>query len=132
MGLGIASGVLFVVGASLFLQGALWWLGILIAIAALAVLDAGYASLVVRRLHDMNFSGYHAIWVAPLQLVGTLVPAVLTSEGVDTSRYDDAVFVLLAVTGAWLLLWPGSKKENRFGDRPNRRGHMSPVVLAGE
>ncbi len=132
MGLGIASGVLFVVGASLFLQGALWWLGILIAIAALAVLAAGYASLVVRRLHDMNFSGYHAIWVAPLQLVGTLVPAVLTSEGVDTSRYDDAVFALLAVTGAWLLLWPGSKKENRFGDRPNRRGHMSPVVLAGE
>ncbi len=132
MGLGIASGVLFVVGASLFLQGALWWLGILIAIAALAVLAAGYASLVVRRLHDMNFSGYHAIWVAPLQLVGTLVPAVLTSEGVDTSRYDDAVFALLAVTGAWLLLWPGSKKENRFGDRPNRRGHMSQVVLAGE
>ena len=83
----------------------------------IAVLVVGYASLVVRRLHDMNFSGYHAIWVVPVQQLGTLVPAALTSEGVDTP-----VFTLVTVIGATLLLWPGSKDENRFGYRPNRKG----------
>jgi uncharacterized membrane protein YhaH (DUF805 family) len=122
MGLGIVASVLFVAGASFFLHGALWWLGLLIGIAAVAVLAAGYASLVARRLHDMNFSGYHAIWVAPVQLFGPFVPAALTSWGVNTSRFDDAIFTLVAVIGAALLLWPGSKGENRFGDRPNRKG----------
>jgi uncharacterized membrane protein YhaH (DUF805 family) len=132
MALGITTGVLFVVGFTLFLHGALWWLGLLIAIIAVATLLVCYASLVVRRLHDMNFSGYHAIWVVPVEIFGVLVPAALTSEGVDTSRFDDAVFTLIAVIGAFLLLWPGTKRENRFGDRPNRRGFISSIVLARE
>lgn len=122
IGLGIITGALLVVGFTLFLHGALWWLGLLIAIVALAALVVGYASLLARRLHDANLSGYHAIWVAPVQLFGVLVPAALTSEGVDTSRFDDAIFTVVAVIGATLLLWPGTKGENRFGDRPNRRG----------
>ena len=132
MALGITAGVLLVVGFTLFLRDALWWLGLLIAMIALAALLVGYTSLVVRRLHDMNFSGYHAIWVAPVQLFGVLVPAALTSEGVDTSRFDEAVFTLVAVISAALLLWPGTKGENRFGDRPNRRGRISQVILARE
>jgi len=117
MALGITAGVLLIVGFTLFVHGALWRLGLVIAVIALAVLVVGYASLVVRRLHDMNFSGYHAIWVVPVQQLGTLVPAALTSEGVDTP-----VFTLVTVIGATLLLWPGSKDENRFGYRPNRKG----------
>jgi hypothetical protein len=70
----------------------------------------------------MNLSGYHAIWVPPVQLFGVLVPAALIGEGVDTSRFDNAIFTLVAVIGATLLLWPGTNEENRFGDRPNRRG----------
>jgi hypothetical protein len=50
------------------------------------------------------------------------VPAALTSEGIDTSRYDDAIFTLIAVLGAGLLLWPGTKGKNRFGERLNRKG----------
>lgn len=84
MALGITTGVLFVVGFTLFLHGALWWLGLLITIIAVATLLVCYASLVVRRLHDMNFSGYHAIWVVPVEIFGVLVPAALTSEGVDS------------------------------------------------
>ena len=122
MALGITTGVLLVVGFTLFVHGALWWLGLLIAIVALAALVVGYASLLARRLHDTNLSAYHAIWVAPVQLFGVLVPAAMTSEGVDTSRFDDALFTVIAVIGAFLLLWPGTKGENRFGDRPNRRG----------
>jgi uncharacterized membrane protein YhaH (DUF805 family) len=113
MALGITTGVLLVVGFTLFLHGALWWLGILITVIALVALVVGYTLLVVRRLHDVNFSGYHAIWVVPIGLFGTLLPAVLTSEGVDTSRFDDAIYTVVAVVGATLLLWPGSKGENR-------------------
>lgn len=122
MALGITTSVLLVVGFTLFVHGALWWLGLLILIIALAALLVGYASLLARRLHDMNFSGYHAIWVVPVEILGVLVPAAMTSEGVDTSRFDDALFTVIAVIGAFLLLWPGTKGENRFGDRPNRRG----------
>ena len=64
MALGITAGVLLIVGFTLFVHGALWWLGLVIAVIALAVPVIGYASLVVRWLHDMNFSGYHAIWGA--------------------------------------------------------------------
>jgi uncharacterized membrane protein YhaH (DUF805 family) len=122
MALGITAGILLIIGFTLFLHGALWWLGLLIGIIALAVLVVGYASLVVRRLHDVNFSGFHAFWIVPIELFGVLVPAAMASEGVDTSRFDDAVFTLVAVVGAALLLWPGSKGENRFGSRPNRKG----------
>jgi uncharacterized membrane protein YhaH (DUF805 family) len=72
MALGIIAGAVFVAGASLFLQGKLWWLGLLSGILAVAALVLGYASLLARRLHDMNFSGYHAIWLAPVQLFGVL------------------------------------------------------------
>jgi uncharacterized membrane protein YhaH (DUF805 family) len=109
-----------------------WWLGLLITIIPVATLLVCYASLVVRRLHEMNFSGYRAIWVVPVEIFGVLVPAALASEGVDTSRFDDAVFTLIAVIGAFVLLWPGNKGENRFGDRPNRRGLISSIVLARE
>lgn len=61
-----------------------WWLGLLITIIPVATLLVCYASLVVRRLHEMNFSGYHAIWVVPVEIFGVLVPAALTSEGVDS------------------------------------------------
>jgi hypothetical protein len=49
---------------------------------------------------------------------------------VDTSRFDDAIYTVIAVIGAALLLWPGTKGKNRFGDRPNRTGRVSEVVLA--
>jgi uncharacterized membrane protein YhaH (DUF805 family) len=132
MGLGIATGLLSVVGFTLFLHGVLWWLGILIFIAALVALVVSFASLVARRLHDMNFSGYHAIWVAPVQLLGVLVPPALASDGVDISGFDQAIYLLVAAIGACLLLWPGTKEENRFGYRANRRERISQFVLGSE
>jgi uncharacterized membrane protein YhaH (DUF805 family) len=132
MAFGIAVGVLFVAGASLFLYGALWWLGLLIGLLALLALIFGYASLAVRRLHDVDFSGYHAFWIGPVQLFGVLVPAALSSEGVDVSRIEDPLLWLVAVLSACLLLWPGTKGENRFGDRPNRKGLISRALLGRE
>jgi uncharacterized membrane protein YhaH (DUF805 family) len=56
MALGITAGVLLIVGFTLFVHGALWWLGLVIAVIALGMLVVGYASLVVRRLHDLRLS----------------------------------------------------------------------------
>jgi uncharacterized membrane protein YhaH (DUF805 family) len=125
MALGITTGVLLAVGFTLFLYGALWWLGLPIAVIAFAALVVGYASLVVRRLHDMNFSGYHAIWVVSVQLVCMLVLPVLIGADVDISGISaiDPAFNLVTVAiGTWLLLSSGTKEENRFGYRPNRKG----------
>jgi uncharacterized membrane protein YhaH (DUF805 family) len=129
MGLGIVTGSLLVIGFTLFLSGTLWWLGILIFIAALAALVVSLASLVARRLHDMNFSGYHAIWVVPLQVLGAIVPPALASGGVDVSGFEPAIDLVIAAICACLFLWPGTKEENRFGYRANRRGRISQVVL---
>jgi len=41
MALGITTGVLLVIGFTMFVHGALWWLGLLIAVIALAVLVVG-------------------------------------------------------------------------------------------
>ena len=105
-----------------------------IFVAALAALVAGYASLVARRLHDMNFSGYHAIWVVSVQLVCVLVlPALIGDVDIPVISGVDPAFNLVTVAaGTWLLLWPGTKEENRFGYRANRRGRISQVVLGRE
>lgn len=135
MGLGIATGMLLVVGATLFFYGGLWWLGIPIFVAALAALVAGYASLVARRLHDMNFSGCHAIWGVSVQVVCVLVLPALIGADVDIpviSGVDPAFNFVTVAAGTWLLLWPGTKEENRFGYRANRRGRISQVVLGRE
>jgi uncharacterized membrane protein YhaH (DUF805 family) len=132
MGLGIVTSLLFALGFTLFLHGVLWWLGILVSIAALAALVVGFASLVARRLHDFNWSGYHAIWVVPALFAGVFVPAALASDGVDISGFDQMIYLLVAAIGASLLLVPGTKEENRFGYRANRRGRISQVILGRE
>jgi uncharacterized membrane protein YhaH (DUF805 family) len=114
MALGITPGLLMVFGLALVLHGALWWLGFLIGLIALAGLIMSGASLVVRRLHDLNLSGRHAIWAVPLQYA-VLLPAALASQGVDIWGIDLTSNFFAAVTGAWLLFWPGAKTKNRFG-----------------
>jgi hypothetical protein len=61
-----------------------------------------------------------------------LVPPALTSDGVDISGFDQAIYLLVATIGACLLLVPGTKEENRFGYRASRRGRISQVVLGRE
>jgi uncharacterized membrane protein YhaH (DUF805 family) len=108
MGLGITTGLLFVLGFTLFLRGALWWLGILIAVAALAALVVGFASLVARRLHDMNWSGYHAIWV---------VPVVCSSR-----RRWQATAWTFAVSIKWFIYWsPRSVRACCWCPAPKKR-----------
>jgi len=79
-------------------------------VAALAFWAAGIACLIVRRLHDLGLSGYHAIWVGAAY------------AGASISSYAPPKVMLFALPifliNLWLAFWPGYKKANRFGEVP--------------
>jgi uncharacterized membrane protein YhaH (DUF805 family) len=107
----IAAAVLFALSISLLINGGLWWwLGILAFAGWAVLLCAGNASLIVRRLHDLGWSGYHIIWVGAAE-IGSLALS-----------YGSPKFVLLGLplsaVSLWLLFWPGNAKANRFGAVP--------------
>lgn len=81
-----------------------------------AVIGAALAKTVAetgRRLHDANW-GPWAGWVVPGALLWFFVDA-LYQTGSDTPRPTQ--WIALA-TIALLLLWPGSRGANRWGERP--------------
>jgi uncharacterized membrane protein YhaH (DUF805 family) len=76
----------------------------LIYVSVFLVIPAAFAYLshVVRRLHDMGFSGY---WTLAIILL--------------TKNAGDAVgLVVSAVIFAWLALSPGDKLDNKYGTAP--------------
>lgn len=111
--LGIGPGVLFIASLPLFSTDTQlgFWAGVLLVIAGFAVFAVGFVSLIVRRLHDLGLSGYHAIWVGASQ-VGLMV--------LSYAPPDKFLFVLLPLLAVWLWItfWPGNRTTNRFGDVP--------------
>lgn len=101
--------ILFVASIPLFSSGymILWWAGLCVVAAAGATLILGTASLIVRRLHDIGLSGYHAIWVGAAEFAWTFL----------AWAPDRIVFFALPLFGicAWLIFWPGKAGKNRFG-----------------
>jgi uncharacterized membrane protein YhaH (DUF805 family) len=107
--LSIAMVIVFLVAIPLFAAGGIWWwLGMFDAIAGLALFGVGEASLIVRRLHDLGLSGYHAIWVGAAE------------AGWSVLSYAPPRVMFLALPLAaiclWLLFWPGNRDANRFGE----------------
>lgn len=91
-----------------------------IALLTAAPLIWAAVALLVRRLHDMDMSGWHVLWVCALR-----------SVAMQTSGVVGAVFSI-AFWGvvAWLCLEPGSPGPNRFGTRggdPDAAGIGAPV-----
>jgi uncharacterized membrane protein YhaH (DUF805 family) len=92
-------------------KGPWWWLGILIVAAALVLIAVGSLSLMIRRLHDLGLSGYHAIWVSVVQAIWAPLsygPPEVMLAGLP-----------LAAVGLWLLFWPGDRGPNQFGEKPD-------------
>lgn len=88
-------------GALVFAVGTLWLLWTA-------------AALGVKRLHDLNHSGWHLIWMDGL----ALLPGVLVSLAWEAG----AVAGLVALgSGLWLACRPGDAERNRFGIEPVRR-----------
>jgi uncharacterized membrane protein YhaH (DUF805 family) len=109
--LAVLAGALFMVSIPLFARdGVWWWFGLLDVMASLLFLSIGTVSLIVRRLHDLGWSGYHAIWVT-----AAMAGWAVLSHGSPRMLIAG---LPLAVVGAWLVFWPGNKSSNRFGDVP--------------
>ena len=87
-----------------------WWAGLAVVIAGLAMLIVGLVSIIVRRLHDLGLSGYHAIWVG------------MAEAGWGALSYGPPGVILLALPllaiDLWLIFWPGNAGANRFGEAP--------------
>jgi uncharacterized membrane protein YhaH (DUF805 family) len=113
LSLNITAAVISFASIPLFANGSrvLWWAGLLVLLASLALLAVGTISLIVRRLHDLNLSGYHAIWFAAVEVCWVAV------------TYGPPEAILLGLPlGAiyfWLALWPGTRGVNRFGEVPD-------------
>jgi uncharacterized membrane protein YhaH (DUF805 family) len=110
--IGVLAGAVSFASIPFFSSGGMWWwVGILIVVASLVLLGTGLASLYVRRLHDLNLSGYHAIWVGAADF------------GYSVLSYGTPRAMLLglplAAICAWIALWPGSAGANRFGESPD-------------
>lgn len=109
--LGIVGFALAMLNIPLLSQGgAWWWIGLFGVLAALVLIAVGGVSLVVRRLHDLGLSGYHAIWVGAAQVGWSALsrgPPVVMLAGLP-----------LAAIAAWVTFWPGNRTANRFGERP--------------
>jgi uncharacterized membrane protein YhaH (DUF805 family) len=106
----IAGFLLFIASIPLFSQGSriLWWVTIAFLAMSLLACLVSLVSLMVRRLHDLGLSGYHAIWVGAAQLASTIL-----SYGSDVAVFAS---LPLALVGLWLTFWPGNKQDNRFGE----------------
>ena len=101
--------VMAVVTVPLFSNGGriLWLAGACVVAAALATLLLGIGSLLVRRLHDIGLSGWHALWVGGAEFGWAFL-----------AYAPERVMLIAAPLGAicaWILFWPGSAGENRFG-----------------
>ncbi|MBI1203075.1 MAG: DUF805 domain-containing protein [Rhodopseudomonas sp.] len=99
--IGIAAMVLFFASIPIFALGfnLAWWGGVIILAAAAVLLFVSSASLLVRRLHDIGLSGYHAIWVGAAELGSCLISWLP----------DDKQWIGLPLFGValWVLLFPG-------------------------
>jgi uncharacterized membrane protein YhaH (DUF805 family) len=106
---GILAVILFFATLPLFMSGSslLWWAGLAGVIFSVAVLTVATLSLTVRRLHDLNLPGYHAIWV---------VAADIFAQCLSYGSNKAILFSLpLFAIGLWMTFWPGARDANRFG-----------------
>jgi uncharacterized membrane protein YhaH (DUF805 family) len=113
----------------IFLYGVARWSSLLGAriegiagLVVVAVLAAPAAGLIIKRLHDIGWSGW---WLAPIAAPEIVNSLALMSGAAGTTLQPTGlgeVLAVAAVVGAVALLpvalWPGTKGPNRFGPEP--------------
>jgi uncharacterized membrane protein YhaH (DUF805 family) len=77
-------------------------------------------SLTIRRLHDLNKSGFLILALSPIYIFALLSWGIsamgLKSQFTVFLPYLDIPYRLVAlISECYLLLWPGSKTENKYG-----------------
>ena len=87
----------------------------------------GFA-LWIKRLHDLDLPGTHAIWMVLLYLAGNILWSL------SVASHNDGTFIVALLIGLaqlgvalWLLFAPGTPGVNRYGPPP---GQMSVGPVA--
>ena len=109
--LSIVTIVLVFASVPLFANGSqvFWWAGLALVAVAIAGPGVSMISLIVRRLHDLGLSGYHAIWVVAAELGWTS----LSYGPVDAQWLGLPLFAV----SIWLTFYPGNAGDNQFGSQ---------------
>jgi uncharacterized membrane protein YhaH (DUF805 family) len=142
----VTSGIGGVAIYALFVTGSLLgWLCVLIAAVATIAMTACFFALTLRRLHDLNQSGWWMLVLLPFYLfhmmLGVLLPSYLfyiLFSVIDTIFFHPgnnvrlivSYFILLAAP-LFLCLMPGNDGENRYGPppQPNSNGVIGVLVV---
>jgi uncharacterized membrane protein YhaH (DUF805 family) len=108
--LGYSILLILLVAAGVLVGSAVGFLGIIIFVVVTIGGIWASISLVVRRLHDLDMSGWHYLWMI-------VVPALING-GAEAQHSVFLSYIGIAMSLAFTLflwLWPGTRGANRFG-----------------
>ena len=93
-------------------------IAIVVVLAFMGIL--GGFCLAAKRLHDLDMSAWHYLWIifAPALFNGLgagLLQAGMKFPGLMSTIFGSMISLLMAL---FLLFWPGTDGANRFGERP--------------
>jgi uncharacterized membrane protein YhaH (DUF805 family) len=83
---------------------------VLIIAAVIGAIWCGLA-LVVKRLHDLNLAGVHAIWIYGVGFAGGLVQEASPALGILFGIASTCIYL-------WLVFGPGTAGSNQYGANP--------------
>lgn len=106
---------LWLVGGALFAFKLRLLAGLLLAVAYIFFLVVG-VTFMIRRLHDMNFSGWWLL-IFPIVILTTVIGIFAHGSVVLTLINIPLVLAELALS-LGILFWPGTSGDNRFGPQP--------------
>jgi len=87
------------------------FLGVILAATGIVGFPLALVALLAKRLHDINLSAGHALWICGLNLLWPYLLVRHPSFGVVTTIFVVGISV-------WLLFTPGNPATNRYGLRP--------------
>lgn len=96
-----------------FNTGVLGWL-VLLAVPLYAVAFWISLCLMIKRLHDMNQSGWWVMFLFGFSFLGGFI------SGISPEMETLALLFNVPVIGfaLWLLFWPGTEGDNQYGPDP--------------
>ncbi|MDR1401939.1 MAG: DUF805 domain-containing protein [Puniceicoccales bacterium] len=74
-------------------------------------------ALYVKRFHDINMSGWYCLWMSLAGGSATALNESLACHSLAWKSVSIGLSVICWVLDIMLLLKPGSKGQNRFGER---------------
>lgn len=77
--------------------------------------------ILLRRVHDLGYSGYWILAVYGISLLISIVSAIMY-KFYETDLYiSDISSLIFTILQLYVLFWPGQKFENKYGPVPEKK-----------